>query len=181
MVKGRAWSWGALVVFAALVFGAAAGSALSAPRSDTVSRASAGAAAPTSQTFDASTSTTTPGRSKATSTSNTTVTGTGTCNPGSQTVSLTLSDMSPSPQVSLRAGDVLVVEIPPAAYGEEDTDVYISDAHVLAKRCSVLLEDRGRRALLVALAPGQSGLYATVTPPTQAMMPAWMGEVTVTK
>ena len=44
------------------------------------------------------------------------------------------------------------------------TDVRIGNSTVLSDQCSVLLANHGRRAILVALGPGRSGLEATVTP-----------------
>jgi len=76
-------------------------------------------------------------------------------------------------------GAHLVVDVPPWNWGDA-TDVQIGNATVLGETCAVLLADHGRRVILWAMGPGQSTLSATVTPPSDAMMPAWLGTVVVT-
>lgn len=58
--------------------------------------------------------------------------------------------------------------------------VKVTDLAALNERCTTSLADAGRRTILVAQSPGQVGLFASITPPTQAAMPAWNGEVIVT-
>lgn len=89
-----------------------------------------------------------------------------------------MSDMTPTPTISVGTGSVFVVLVPPWP-GETATDVHIADAGVISETCSVVLADGGRRAVFRALAPGDSFLAATVTPATTAMMPAWSAKVTV--
>lgn len=58
--------------------------------------------------------------------------------------------------------------------------VKVTHLAALNEPCTVPLADTGRRTVLVALSPGQVGLHATITPPTQTFMPSWNGEVIVT-
>jgi hypothetical protein len=75
-------------------------------------------------------------------------------------------------------GSELVVTVPPWP-PHEATDVSIGNHAVLEQVCTQLQPDGSRLTVLDALAPGVSSLWATVTPPSRTMMPAWMGEVTV--
>jgi hypothetical protein len=50
---------------------------------------------------------------------------------------------------------------------------------VLRQICSVLTSGGGREAVFVAKRAGTSRLSATVAPASELMMPAWLGEVTV--
>jgi len=87
--------------------------------------------------------------------------------------------MSPSPEVTVPVGVRIVVVVPRGNWGYA-TEVHIGDSTVLSEQCSVLLPDHGREAILLALGPGHSSLYATVTPSSNAMMPAWLGTIVVT-
>jgi len=101
-----------------------------------------------------------------------------TCVTSSKVPSITLSDMTPAPTVKVPAGSAIVVLVPPwGAF--HDTDVEVADGTVLKEQCSVSLSDHSRRTILTALRPGATRLTATITPPTEAMMPAWQGIVTV--
>ena len=91
---------------------------------------------------------------------------------------VTLSDTVPMPTISVGIGTVLVVLVPPWHFGTA-TDVHVGNPAVVSERCSVVLAGGGRRAVLNALAPGHSYLTATITPATNAMMPAWSAKVTV--
>ncbi len=93
--------------------------------------------------------------------------------------SITLTDMSPSPSVTMAVGTRLVVLVP-AWSDEEETPVHRGDPSVVAEECSVTLPDHGTRTILLARAPGTSTLSATVTPGSDTMMPAWLGTVLVT-
>ncbi|MGO8870079.1 MAG: neocarzinostatin apoprotein domain-containing protein [Acidimicrobiales bacterium] len=86
--------------------------------------------------------------------------------------------MLPEPLLSVSVGTRLVVRVPPSY--EDATDIVLSDPTVLHQLCTALLSDRGRIAVMQALTPGQTHLGATITPPTEAMMPAWGGEIVVT-
>jgi len=81
--------------------------------------------------------------------------------------------------VTVPVGARIVVMVPRWGWGDA-TDVRIGNSTVLSDQCSVLLANHGRRAILVALGPGRSGLEATVTPASDAAMPAWLGTVVVT-
>ena len=101
------------------------------------------------------------------------------CSPPSGSATITLSDMSPRPTVTVPVGELLVVMVPSWGWGDA-TDVSIGNSTALSEQCSVLLPDHGRRTILLVLAAGQSTLSATVTPPSDAAMPAWLGTVVVT-
>jgi hypothetical protein len=75
-------------------------------------------------------------------------------------------DFEAATDVSLNSGDANPVKVTHRA--------------ALREECTLLLPDNGRRTILMALSPGQVGLSATITPATNLMMPAWMGEVIVT-
>ena len=92
---------------------------------------------------------------------------------------ITLDDRLPRPTLSVPVGVVLVVEVPRWGWGEA-TDLSISNTRVLQEQCSVLLADHGRRTILLAVGRGHSDLEATVTPASNAAMPAWLGNVVVT-
>ena len=92
--------------------------------------------------------------------------------------SISLSDLLPTPTVTLPVGSLLVVEVPEWHFGVA-TDVRIGDTRVLAEQCSVVLPGGGRRAVLIAQSPGRSALSATITPATDVFMPAWQGDVVV--
>jgi hypothetical protein len=110
------------------------------------------------------------------------------CSLPSGTPSITLSDTFPVPTITVPVGTSFTVVVPPG--GETATEVTfnsgdvlpvkVTDLAALKQRCTTSLADTGRRTVLVAQSPGQVGLYATITPPTQAAMPAWNGEVIVT-
>jgi hypothetical protein len=110
------------------------------------------------------------------------------CSLPSGTPSITLSDTTPVPTITVPVGTSFTVVVPPG--GEAATDVTfnsgevlpvkVTDLAALNERCTASLTDTGRRTVLVAQSPGQVGLFATITPPTQAAMPAWNGEAIVT-
>jgi hypothetical protein len=96
--------------------------------------------------------------------------------PGSP--SIILSGMSPSPKVTVLVGARIVVLVPRWSWGDA-TDVHVGNSMILSEECSILLPDHDRRTILLALGPGRSSLSATVTPGSEAMMPAWLGTVFV--
>jgi hypothetical protein len=100
------------------------------------------------------------------------------CVPRPGSAVLTLTDTSPAPAVTVPVGATLVVMVPPWHVGKA-TDVHIDKTGILSHTCSVLLSNHGRRAVLRARRPGETGVFATVTPAGQAGMPAWLGKVTV--
>jgi hypothetical protein len=110
------------------------------------------------------------------------------CSLPSEALSITLEDVAPAPTIAVPLGSLFTVVVPP--YWEAATDVTFNsgDANpvkivhlaALKEECTVLLADRGRRTILMALSPGQVGLFATITPATPAFMPAWLGEIIVT-
>jgi hypothetical protein len=104
------------------------------------------------------------------------------CSLSAGSPSLTLSDMSPAPGVTVPVGARIVVSIPSAAQAgpEEDTDVHIVNDLAVKEECSVSLPNHGRRTILLAISPGTSGLSATITPSTDTAMPEWLGTVDVT-
>jgi hypothetical protein len=94
--------------------------------------------------------------------------------------SITLSDQSPRPKLTVPVGAEVVVNVPGWSGGDA-TDVHIGGAHPLQEQCSVLLGNHGRRTILLATAPGRSDLEATTSGlPSGVMMPAWLGTVQVT-
>jgi hypothetical protein len=95
-------------------------------------------------------------------------------------LTVTLSDTKPpTPSLAVAAGDRFVAIVPGGP--RKATDLKSSDPAVARVVCSVLLINRGRRTVLLALKPGQTSLGATVTPEkkTDAAMPAWSAAVTV--
>lgn len=101
------------------------------------------------------------------------------CSPATGAPSITLTDMSPAPTVTVPVGTRLVVLVPPWN-DEEETPLQRGDPTVVGEECSVTLSDHGTRTILLATAPGRSTLSATVTPGSDTMMPAWLGTVVVT-
>jgi len=91
---------------------------------------------------------------------------------------VTLSFIEPTPTITVPVGSPLVVEVPPWHWGE-DSDVSAVQAGLLQERCSVVLSNRGRRAIFTAVAPGYTVIDAGVTPASNVFMPAWSAEVTV--
>lgn len=156
LVRGKQLSWAALSVLGLLVISAATGSALTAP-----AHPSSVSVVPTP---------TLPTTTLPTTTS---------CSAPTGTPTLTLSDLSPTPTITVPVGSVLVVQVPSSRAPFDATDVQIADPSVLSERCSTLLADRGRVTVLRAVAQGQSRLFATVTPGSDAAMPAWLGQVIV--
>jgi len=102
----------------------------------------------------------------------------GSCSLSPGSASITLSDMSPSPKVTVPVGARIVVLVPRWSWGDP-TDVHVGNSRILSEECSILLADRGRRTILLAFGPGRSSLSATVTPGSDLMMPAWLGTVVV--
>jgi hypothetical protein len=76
------------------------------------------------------------------------------------------------------AGQAVVIIVPRWHQGDA-TDVQIADSGILAVECTILLTGHGRRAILLARRPGKTSVFATVSPASQAAMPAWLGQVTV--
>jgi hypothetical protein len=104
-----------------------------------------------------------------------------TCAASSGLPSLTLSDRSPRPTLTVPVGAEVVVNVPRWSAGGDATDVHIGDSHVLHEQCTVLLPDRGRRTILLATAQGRSGLEAITSGlPNGVAVPAWLGTVRVT-
>ena len=105
------------------------------------------------------------------------------CTTSSAAPTIVLGDTTPAPTLSVPVGAVVVVLIhsPFVRAPEKDTAAHIQSPLVLKQLCSVLLPDHGERTLLSAISTGTSGLDATITPPTQVMMPAWSGTITVTR
>lgn len=154
-VGGSHLSWAAVVVLGLLVAGAAIGSTFTAPSQRSVVSALSTTTAPTT-TVPVGTSCAAP--------------------PGSR--SITLSDMSPTPTVTISVGAELVVMVP-SSPGVYATEVHIANPTLLSEQCSSLLADHGRMTVLLAVSPGQTSLEASVTPPSDLMMPAWLGQVIV--
>lgn len=101
------------------------------------------------------------------------------CSPTTDAPSIALTDMSPTPTITVPVGSRLVVLIPPWS-DAEDTPLHRGDPTVVAEVCSVTLPDHGTRTILAATAPGRSVLSATVTPGSDTMTPEWLGTVVVT-
>ena len=159
LAQGSRASWATIVLLGVLTGAAAVLSVVTAPAN---------------RYATSSTSTTTP------ATFPTTTIGTGaTCSLPPDSPSITLSDMVPSPTVTVPVGARIVVMVPRWGWGDA-TDVRIGNSTILSEQCSVLLANHGRRTILVALGPGRSSLGATVTPASNAAMPAWLGTVVVT-
>jgi len=149
-------SWLSVAVLVILVAAAAVGSALAAPSHP--SRVG-GTVASTSQTTEPTINSS--------------------CEAPTDAASIVLSYVSPAPTVTIPAGSLLVVEVPPWHFGDA-ADVQISNPKDLTENCSTLLPDHGRLAVMKAASPGKTTLSATITPATDAFMPAWIGYVVVT-
>jgi hypothetical protein len=92
--------------------------------------------------------------------------------------SITLSDTTPQPALTVQVGTRFVVTVPPWN-STHATDVALGTPGVAAQRCTVLLPDGGRRTIFIAQDAGTSTLGATVSPASGLFMPAWGGTVTV--
>ncbi len=102
------------------------------------------------------------------------------CSSNPAWASITLSDQSPRPKLTVPVGAEVVVNVPRWSGGEA-TDVHIGGADSLQEQCSVLLGNHGRQTILRATVPGRSDLEATTSGlPSGVMMPAWLGTVQVT-
>lgn len=153
-VRGSINPWTSVGFLALLSSGAAVASVLTAPAHESVSAPST-----------APSSTTTPGVTTS-------------CSVAPSSPSITLSDLSPTPTITVQVGQELLVMVPPWRFGNA-TNVVVGRLGLLSTQCSVLLADHGRRTVLLAIGAGESSLSATITPPTDALMPAWTGDVTV--
>jgi hypothetical protein len=102
------------------------------------------------------------------------------CSAKADSASITLSDTSPQPVLRVRLGSLVVVTVPPWAWGRA-TRVSVGHHGVLAEKCTLALPDRGRRTIFIAKRPGSTSLYATVTPASDLLMPSWGGEIVVSK
>jgi hypothetical protein len=91
---------------------------------------------------------------------------------------LTLTDTTPEPRVTVEAGRYITVTVPAWHWGKA-TNVQLATRSGLRQVCTVALRDHGRRTVFVALRPGRSHLGATVEPASNLMMPAWGGIVVV--
>jgi hypothetical protein len=89
-----------------------------------------------------------------------------------------LTDGSKQPALTVRAGSRVVVMVPRWGWGKA-TDVHVISPGILREKCTVLLPDHGRRTIFVAVGQGRTLLSATVAPPSDLMMPAWGGVVSV--
>lgn len=91
---------------------------------------------------------------------------------------LTLTDTSPRPTVTVPVGTTFTVMVPPWHWGQA-SELHIGTPSVLSELCTVLLPDGGRGSVVVTLTPGQSYVSATVMPASDLFMPAWGGDVKV--
>lgn len=89
-----------------------------------------------------------------------------------------LTDTTPSPAITLRVGQPLVVTVPSRGW-RRSTDVRTFGNRILRAECTVPLPGGGRRAIFLATKPGRTWLGATVEPAGNLEMPAWSGHVTV--
>ncbi len=100
------------------------------------------------------------------------------CLAGSGWAAITLTNTPPASSVTVPAGAHVVVTVPRWGWGKA-TDVRVTKGGILRQECTVLLPDRGRRTIFLAIGSGRTGLYATVAPASDLMMPAWGGKVIV--
>ena len=98
------------------------------------------------------------------------------CTPGRLMPRLVLEDTSPSHSIDVGVGGTFVVVVPAWAWGQA-TDPMASVEGTVREVCSVPTAGGGRRALFTAVRPGTTSLDATVSPASDAMMPAWSGTV----
>jgi hypothetical protein len=92
--------------------------------------------------------------------------------------SIVLSDTTPTPTLTVHAGDQFIVLVQPWV-STHATVVSVGVPGIAVEQCTVLLHDGGRRSIFTALGAGTSWLSATVTPASGLFMPAWGGTVTV--
>lgn len=92
-----------------------------------------------------------------------------------------LTDVAPQPVVTIPVGTLITVTAPKWRSPFHDTVITISDPSVLHQQCTELLPDGGRVAVMKASVPGNTFLGATITPYTNAFMPAWGGHVVVVR
>jgi hypothetical protein len=100
------------------------------------------------------------------------------CTPRPGWAAITLSYTSPGPTVTMAPGAYLLVTVPGWNFGTA-TDVTAATGGILRAECTVVLPSGGRRAVFAATGPGTTYIGDTVAPASDAMMPAWGGEVTV--
>jgi hypothetical protein len=91
---------------------------------------------------------------------------------------LTLTDTTPTPRVTIEVGRYVAVTVPAWHWGTA-THVQVTTRGLLRQVCTVVTRAHGRRTVLVALRSGRSHLGATVEPASNLMMPAWSGIVVV--
>src|SRR5215813_2798535 len=84
---------------------------------------------------------------------------------------LTLTDRSPVPSVTIKAGSLVVVMVPRWGWGQA-TQVRVARPGLLREVCSVVLSNHGRRTIYVARVPGATFVGATVEPASNLAMPA---------
>jgi hypothetical protein len=94
--------------------------------------------------------------------------------------SLTLSDTSPAPTVTVPVGTRVAVLVPPFS-DQSGTPLHRGDPSVVDEVCSVTLPDHGTRTILLAKSPGRSSLSSAAAAGSgDTMVPAWLGTVVVT-
>jgi hypothetical protein len=91
---------------------------------------------------------------------------------------ITLADRLPAPVVTVPLDAHIVVTVPRWGTGTA-TDVDVVRRGILREECTVLLPDRGRRTIFLAVGAGRTRISATVEPASNLFMPAWIGEVIV--
>lgn len=98
------------------------------------------------------------------------------CHAPRGSATLTLTDATPTPRVTVEVGRYIAVTVPAWHWGTA-TNVQVATRGLLRQVCTVLTRDHGRRTVFEALRPGSSHLGATVEPASNLMMPAWGGVV----
>jgi hypothetical protein len=91
---------------------------------------------------------------------------------GDAHTTVVMSDTTPTPSVAVAQGACVPVKVPASGAGTA-TDPTPNESGILREVSSQVLPDRGRVTVFQAVKPGRAALHATVTPPTDAMMPAW--------
>lgn len=103
-----------------------------------------------------------------------------TCSLGPSAPRLTLTYSVPTAKLSVPVGDRFEVLVPRWHWGHASS-LENGNTRVVRQVCSLLPSSGGRRAVFEALRVGVAHLSATVTPPSNLMMPAFAGDIIVTR
>jgi hypothetical protein len=103
------------------------------------------------------------------------------CVVGHGSPSVTMVATIPRPTLTVARGSEFTVTTPAAQAPEHATRIGISAPDLLREICSAPLSDRGRIAVMKAVATGTTTLAAGITPWTETLMPSWGATIVVTQ